>query len=60
MYLTLFITFMAIYLSPFDARLVTINDYNEANIEAVLLIVTLPCVIYAWLKNMKGSGTGRK
>ncbi len=59
-YLALFMTFMTIYLSPHDVGQIVINDYNEANLEAVLLIVTLPCVVYAWLKNMKGAGTGRK
>ena len=48
-FLVMFITFMWIYLDgascPFEA-FITINDYNEADLEFVLLLLFLPIAVF--------------
>jgi len=43
-YFTCLITFITAYLHPTRSAIVTINTYNEANIELILLIITFPVI----------------
>ena len=52
-YFTCLLTFMAAYIYPTKSVIVTINSYGEANIELILLLVTLPIVIRYVIKEIK-------
>ena len=43
-YVTVLLTFTVAYLDPTKSTLVTINSYNEANIELILLLFSAPSV----------------
>ena len=45
-YIRLLWTFLLAYFHPTKQVLISSNTYGEANIEAIMLLVTLPCVIY--------------
>ena len=42
----MFITFFLAFFSPVRATMVTVDSFGEANIEFVLLLSGLPCVVY--------------
>jgi len=48
---TLMVTFMHAYLSPGKQTMVTLNTMGEADIEFVLILISVPCMIYGlyWL-----------
>ena len=45
--------FLNAYFSSSKSTLVTINSYNEANIELILLLVTLPMVLRYIIKEIR-------
>lgn len=45
-------TFFIAYFNGYSV-IVTINDYNEANAEFILILLLIPCMIYAIAKSMK-------
>ena len=52
-YVTCLLTFIVAYIHPSKSTLVTINSYNEANIELILLLATLPIVFSYIVKEIK-------
>ena len=50
-YLTLFYTFIYAYMSESKSVVVTINEYGEANLEFLMLMVALPGIV-TWLSKM--------
>ena len=57
-YLACLYAFLNAYFSSSKSTLVTINSYNEANIELILLLVTFPIVckyLYSQVKETLGT-----
>lgn len=44
--MTFVLTFIFAYLSPSKQIIVTINSIGEANLELVLIVISIPCIIY--------------
>jgi len=51
--LVMIITFFVAYLSPAKAAIVTIDQYHEANIELVMIILGLPLMLYNFVLDLK-------
>ena len=49
----IFITFLTAYTHPTMTTTITINTYNEAHFEAILIPFTLLCSIYSTIKTLK-------
>lgn len=49
----MFITFLMAYFNPTKSVLVSINNYHEANIELVLLLISMPIVYTICCKRLK-------
>ena len=47
------ITFLWAYLTPEMAVMVSINDYDEANIELVVLTIGMIMTIIGWISHMR-------
>lgn len=45
--------FLTAYFSPSKTVIVDINRWGEANIEAGLLLIVVPTIFYACIKNLK-------
>jgi len=56
LYFVVLITFLVAYTSPNKNTLVTINEYNEADLELALLLLTLPLTLpFAYKSIVEGS-----
>ena len=61
-YFIVFLTFLTAYANPSKSVRVTVDDYNEANIELVLMVLTLPAAMRFLVDELKvipeAGGTG--
>ena len=48
--IALYITFFTAYFSEAKGVEIRINEYNEANVEFILLLVLAPCMLYFLFK----------
>jgi len=55
--LLILLTFINAYTHPAMTTTITINTYNEAHLEAILIPVTLLCSIYSSITTMKRRST---
>ena len=55
-YLCMVFTFMVAYLDPSKVALVAVNGFNEANLELLLILVSLPAVARFLYSSMARDG----
>jgi len=58
-YVMLLCTFFTAYLNPNKTVHISVNNIGEANVEFLLLLLTIPCIIY-YLRCFRWSSKKRK